>query len=57
MPLVYIGIGSNLGTREENCTRAVGLFAEQGINVLRQSSLLETEPWGITDQSKFINMA
>jgi 2-amino-4-hydroxy-6-hydroxymethyldihydropteridine diphosphokinase len=57
MAIVYIGIGSNLGNRQENCREAVRLLRENGIRVLRQSSLLETEPWGVTDQPRFINMA
>lgn len=57
MPLVYIGIGSNLGNREENCLNAVALLSEEGIVVRRRSSLYETGPWGVTDQPRFINMA
>jgi len=57
MATVYIGIGSNLGEREENCRNAIKLLIESGIKVLRQSSKIETEPWGVTDQPDFINMA
>lgn len=53
---VYIGIGSNLGNREENCLKAIRLMEEQGIKVLKRSSLYETEPWGVKDQPMFINM-
>ncbi|MCX7792956.1 MAG: 2-amino-4-hydroxy-6-hydroxymethyldihydropteridine diphosphokinase [Thermodesulfovibrionales bacterium] len=54
--IVYIGIGSNLGNREENCLRAIRLMEGRGIRVLKRSSLYETEPWGVTDQPLFINM-
>ncbi len=57
MSTVYIGIGSNLGKREENCLRAVKLLSEDGLIVRKQSSLYETEPWGLKDQPEFINMA
>lgn len=57
MSIAYIGIGSNLGNREENCEKAVSLLEESGIRVLKRSSLIETEPWGVKDQPKFINMA
>lgn len=60
MPVAYIGIGSNLGEREKNCREAIRLLnknGENGITVVRQSSLIETEPWGMTDQPHFINMA
>ncbi len=58
MPTAYIGIGSNLGNREENCEKSIQLIEEDsGIKVTKRSSMSETEPWGIKDQPKFINMA
>lgn len=57
MPSVYIGIGSNLGDREENCERAIKLLIKNGITVTKRSSMIETEPWGVKEQPKFINMA
>ncbi len=57
MAIAYIGIGSNLGRRRENCKRAVALLSENGIRVRRLSSMIETEPWGLREQPKFINMA
>ena len=58
MPTAYIGIGSNLGNRSENCERSIQLLEEEsGIKVTKRSSMSETEPWGIKDQPKFINMA
>ncbi|MGD2081190.1 MAG: 2-amino-4-hydroxy-6-hydroxymethyldihydropteridine diphosphokinase, partial [Nitrospirota bacterium] len=57
MATVYIGIGSNLGDREANCLRAIDLMAERGLEVKRRSGAYETEPWGVEEQPKFINMA
>jgi 2-amino-4-hydroxy-6-hydroxymethyldihydropteridine diphosphokinase len=57
MANAYIGIGSNIGNRQENCREAVRMLAENGLIVRQQSSLVETEPWGVADQSRFINMA
>ena len=57
MATAHIGIGSNIGEREDNCERSVGLLIENGIIVTRISHMIETEPWGVTDQQKFINMA
>ena len=54
---VFIGIGSNLGRREENCERAIALMNEAGVRVTDRSSKYETEPWGVKDQPPFINMA
>lgn len=56
MYLAYIGIGSNLGNRQKNCLRAIELLTEKKIIVTKRSSLYETEPWGIKDQPKFLNM-
>lgn len=57
MIVAYIGIGSNLGNREKNCLRAIELLEKRGIPVKKRSSMYETEPWGIKDQPRFINMA
>lgn len=57
MATVYIGIGSNLGDREANCLRAIDLMSERGLKVKKRSGAYETEPWGVEDQPKFINMA
>jgi 2-amino-4-hydroxy-6-hydroxymethyldihydropteridine diphosphokinase len=57
MPTVYIGIGSNLGSREKNCKDAVSFLVKNGIAIIKRSPMIETEPWGVTDQPKFINMA
>lgn len=57
MSIVYISIGSNLGDREENCKQALRLLQGSGILIKKQSLMYETEPWGVKDQPKFINMA
>ncbi len=57
MTTVYLGIGSNLGNREDNCARAISLLENSGIRVQKRSELMETEPWGVEDQPWFINMA
>jgi len=55
MTIVYLGLGSNLGTRARNLSAARRRLREKGIRVLRQSRVLETEPWGVRDQPKFLN--
>ncbi len=57
MPVVYIGIGSNLGDREDNCAEAVRRLDANGVRVVKCSAVYETEPWGLKDQPKFVNMA
>jgi 2-amino-4-hydroxy-6-hydroxymethyldihydropteridine diphosphokinase len=57
MPVVYLGIGSNLGSRQDNCMKAISMIEDSGLTVTRISSMYETEPWGSADQPMFINMA
>jgi 2-amino-4-hydroxy-6-hydroxymethyldihydropteridine diphosphokinase len=56
MSIVYIGIGSNLGDREKNCSRSIELLEKNGIVVRQRSSLYETIPWGVREQPLFLNM-
>ena len=56
MAIVYIGLGSNVGDRHRNCLTAIELLRQNGLLVARQSSMHETEPWGVTDQPEFLNM-
>lgn len=57
VPIVYLGIGTNLGQRETNIRGAAAMLDEKGINVLALSSFHETKPWGVTDQPMFLNAA
>ena len=52
---VYLGLGSNLGDREEHIRKAIALIGENIGLVIRQSSLIETEPWGFESANKFLN--
>jgi len=52
---VYLGLGSNLGDREEHIRKAISLIDERVGKVLRQSSLIETEPWGFESSNRFMN--
>ncbi len=52
MTLAYVGLGSNLGDREVAIRRAAEL-----IGAMRLSPIVETEPWGYTDQPQFLNAA
>ena len=51
----YLGLGSNLGDREANIRKAISLIGKKVGRVLRQSSLIETEPWGFESANKFLN--
>lgn len=54
----YLGLGSNLGDRLAALTEALALLAATpGMQLVCCSSVYETEPWGITDQPAFLNLA
>jgi 2-amino-4-hydroxy-6-hydroxymethyldihydropteridine diphosphokinase len=54
----YLGLGSNVGDREEHLRAALRLLPEHGVQVEAVSSLYETEPVGeILDQPDFLNAA
>lgn len=56
MPLVYIGVGSNIGDKVGYVQQAFKLLSyTKGIKVITYSSLYETEPSGYKDQDWFIN--
>ena len=53
----FLGFGTNLGDRKNNLAEALtSLNDRPDLAVLRTSSIYETEPWGLTDQPKFLNM-
>jgi 2-amino-4-hydroxy-6-hydroxymethyldihydropteridine diphosphokinase len=52
---VYLSLGSNLGQREENLRKAIRLIHERVGEVVRQSSFIETEPWGFESDHPFLN--
>ena len=54
----YLGFGANLGDRKNNLAYAINaLNSRPDLTVLRTSGVYETEPWGLTNQPKFLNMA
>ena len=52
---VYLGLGSNLGDKVWNLSEAIRLIAERVGQVVRQSSFIETEPWGFRSDNTFLN--
>jgi 2-amino-4-hydroxy-6-hydroxymethyldihydropteridine diphosphokinase len=53
--VAYLGLGTNLGSRRRNLSAARRRLRQKGVRILRQSRVIETEPWGDTDQPKFLN--
>ncbi len=55
--IVLLGLGANLGDREQALRRAIALLTERkAIYAPTLSSVYETEPVGYTDQPPFLNM-
>ncbi len=56
MQTVFIGVGSNVGNREENIEQAIHLLdLDPAIEIIAVSSLIETDPVGGPPQGKYIN--
>ena len=55
MHRVFLGLGSNLGRRRTLLKRAIQMIGERVGEVVRQSSFIETEPWGFESKHKFLN--
>jgi 2-amino-4-hydroxy-6-hydroxymethyldihydropteridine diphosphokinase len=52
---VYLGLGSNVGERQANLREAIERIKKLGIEIVRESSIYETEPAGFIDQPWFLN--
>jgi 2-amino-4-hydroxy-6-hydroxymethyldihydropteridine diphosphokinase len=53
--VVYLGLGTNLGSRRNNLSAARRRLRQKGARILRQSRVIETEPWGDVNQPRFLN--
>ena len=56
MHTIYLSLGTNLGSREDNLERALHLLQEQVGALLRRSSVHETTPWGFESSHMFLNL-
>lgn len=57
MNAAYLSLGSNIGNRLEHLKQAVRLLHDHpAITVQKVSSVYETEPLGLTEQAKFLNI-
>lgn len=58
MPVVFLGFGSNIGDKLGNIEKAVKLLKNlQGTEILKLSSVYETEPWGKSSSEDYYNSA
>jgi 2-amino-4-hydroxy-6-hydroxymethyldihydropteridine diphosphokinase len=57
MAEVYLLLGSNEGKPLQNLEKALLLLAARCGPIIKQSSVYQTEAWGIKDQPAFLNQA
>ncbi|MFC1871495.1 2-amino-4-hydroxy-6-hydroxymethyldihydropteridine diphosphokinase [Chloroflexota bacterium] len=55
MVTVFLGLGSNLGNRQQNMERAMETLARR-MKVEQVSSVYDTDPVGNTNQPRFLNL-
>lgn len=55
LAIAYLGLGSNLGDREENLRQALALLSPKA-DVEKLSAIYETEPVGYKEQPLFLNL-
>ncbi len=53
---VYLGLGSNMGNRQDNLDRALDLLSQR-LRIGKVSSIYDTEPIGNVNQPHFLNLA
>ena len=53
--VVYLGLGSNMGNRQDNLDRALG-FLSQRLRLGEISPIYDTEPVGNVNQRRFLNL-
>ncbi len=52
----YLALGTNLGDRVGHLREAMARLNAAGVRVLRESRVYETEPVGVREQPRFLNM-
>lgn len=53
---IYLLLGSNMGNRLEYLREAEQQLISKGIQIIDESSVYETEPWGKENQDWFLNV-
>ena len=55
MATIYLGLGTNIGEKKENLTRAIEALSLALGNYTALSTFMETEPWGFDSDNAFLN--
>jgi 2-amino-4-hydroxy-6-hydroxymethyldihydropteridine diphosphokinase len=53
--IAYLGLGTNLGRRDRNLSAARRRLRQKGARILRHSRVIDSAPWGVADQPRFLN--
>lgn len=53
----YLLLGSNIGNRYLHLQQGLSKISATAGNVVRVSTVYETEPWGVSNQDLYLNMA
>ena len=54
---VYLGLGTNIGSKKDNLTRAIDLLSLALGKCAALSQFIETAPWGFESNNSFLNCA
>ena len=57
MATVYLGLGTNIGNKKENLTRAIETLSLALGHYTALSTFMETAPWGFESDNTFLNCA
>ena len=57
MATVYLGLGTNIGNKKENLTRAIETLSLALGHYTALSSFIKTAPWGFESENTFLNCA
>ena len=57
MATAYLGLGTNIGNRKENLTRAIEALSLALGPYTALSAFIETAPWGFESENGFLNCA
>ena len=52
---VYLGLGTNIGSKKDNLTRAIDLLSLALGKCISVSHFIETSPWGFESENSFLN--
>ena len=55
--MVYLGLGTNLGDKEQNLRMSIKKIEERIGNVVSLSAFYATAPWGFSSENCFLNAA